>query len=429
MGGVLGELARVRRDHCLFGKPADGIAPQTVPARVRAEILRGHGGFPDCPVRSPWGTANDPVSGVQRVAPSVVPHVGGSPMDRIECRVRRDLMVAGLDGQPLESRRSPTTASPVVAAAQCLMDLCVEIRRRGVEAGAARATEMEQAVIVDEGVMAADGDPVAPLIGRARGPVPWGRDRSIPSVPQGDVDVRGWTAMRVGHRLGDLAARGWTALEKVTGQRKADAFGDIPSIGHVRHPTSRGRGDRVSPRFSRGGLLVLPTLREIRPVGRGHEPVEIGPQVRRYRSDERVELGSQVRRDQPEVVVRPVEAVERMHLIPVIPVRHAHRGDHVRQCPSRLGRPVDPPVPGQGKRPGAVLDPLHPLPPPVPRPGNGLFVVRIEGQFLGRRGPVAKLAWQGRRVTVSWHHASFLRVRAARTGRRPGAPSRDRGRG
>ena len=177
---------------------------------------------------------------------------------------------------------------------------------------------MEQAVIGNEGVMSPDGDPVAALVGRARGPVPWGRDRSIPSVPQGDVDVRGWTAMRVGHRLGDLAARGWTALEKVTGQRKADAFGDIPNIGHVRRPTSRGRGDRVSPRFSRGGVLVLPTLREIRSVGRGHEPVEIG---------------TEGRRDQPEVVVRPADAVERMHVIHVISVRQAHQRDHVRQGP------------------------------------------------------------------------------------------------
>ena len=127
MGGVFGELARMRGDQGLFGKPADGIATQTVPACVRAEILRGHRGFPDCPVRTPWGIASDPVSGVQRVTPSVVPHVGSGPMNGIECRVRRDLMVAGLDGQPPESRSRTTAASPVGAAAQCLMDLCMEI--------------------------------------------------------------------------------------------------------------------------------------------------------------------------------------------------------------------------------------------------------------------------------------------------------------
>ena len=158
---------------------------------------------------------------------------------------------------------------------------------------------MEQAVIGNEGVMSPDGDPVAALVGRARRPVPWGLDRSISAVPQGDVNVRGWTAMCVRHRLGELASRGWTATEKMPGQRKADAFGDIPSIGHVRRPTSRGRGDRVSPGISSGGVLVLPTLREIRSVGRGHEPVEIGTEVRQCRSHELVEIGTEVRRDQP----------------------------------------------------------------------------------------------------------------------------------
>ena len=242
VGGVLGKLARMRGNQGLFGNPADSIASQTVPACVRAEILRRHRRFPDCPVSSPRGTADHSVSGVQRVSASVVPHVSSGAMDGIQCLVRRDLVVARLHRQPAESRCRTIAVSRLRGSAgKGFVNLVVETGRRGVDARTGRTGEMEQAIVVDVRVMPPDGDPVTALGGRPWRPVPGRPGPARAAGPGGDVDVRGRTSVRVGHRLGDPASFRRMATEKMARERKPDSHGEIASIGHVRRPTSRGR--------------------------------------------------------------------------------------------------------------------------------------------------------------------------------------------